>query len=178
MSSDPLDLNVSNNAEIIDLPDFLVHQLKDILWTEKYLLRKLPEIREHVTSVRLHIGIENHIKETEVHVKRLEEVFSAINEPVQMQSYVAMQGIIQDALETINTTRAGSMVRDVCVIVCLQKIWHYKIATYGSLKAFATVLGHPQAADLLEQTLNEEKNADAVFSNIAEIFINEQAAGE
>lgn len=177
MSWNSPDLNVSN-ATINDLPGFLVHQLKDILWTEKYLLRKMPELRPYITSARLLIGIENHIKETEVHIKRLEEVFMVINEPIQIQTYVTMQGLIKDAMETIMATRAGSMVRDVCIIVCLQKIEHYEIATYGSLKAFATVLGHPQAADLLEQTLNEEKNADAVFSNIAELFINEQAAGE
>lgn len=177
MSWNSPDLNVSN-ATINDLPGFLVHQLKDILWTEKYLLRKMPELRPYITSARLLIGIENHIKETEVHIKRLEEVFMVINEPIQIQTYVTMQGLIKDAMETIMATRAGSMVRDVCIIVCLQKIEHYEIATYGSLKAFTTVLGHPQAADLLEQTLNEEKNADAVFSNIAELFINEQAAGE
>ncbi|MOA44059.1 hypothetical protein D3C78_1662870 [compost metagenome] len=81
-------------------------------------------------------------------------------------------------MKTIKATKLGSMVRDVCIINCLQKVEHYEIASYGTLKTLAIVLGHPQAADLLEQTLNEEKNADAIFSTIAEVFINEQAAGE
>ncbi|AFD06603.1 YciE/YciF ferroxidase family protein [Solitalea canadensis] len=178
MSASPLDLNVSNNAEIKGLPDFLVHQLKDILWTEKFLRRQMSEIRSYVTSARLRMGIENHMKEIDKQIWRLEEVFLVINEPVQMQPNVGLKALVQDAMKTIKATKLGSMVRDVCIINCLQKVEHYEIASYGTLKTLAIVLGHPQAADLLEQTLNEEKNADAIFSTIAEVFINEQAAGE
>ncbi len=114
---------------------------------------------------------------TERQVKRVEDVFASIDEKAVAKKCEAMAGLTKEAEEIMKETDEG-MVRDAAIISAAQKVEHYEIASYGTLRAFAKTLGLEKAAKLLEQTLNEEKDADESLTEIAEAFINVEAAHE
>ena len=160
------------------LHQLFIAELKDIYWAEKYLVKNLPKMAKKATSAELKKAIENHLGETEQQVTRLEEVFRSVDEKPAAKKCDAMAGLIEEAEGTIDETEEGSLVRDVAIIACSQKVEHYEIATYGTLKALAAIMGHTEAEQLLNITLDEEKDADSTLTDIAEGFINKQAKGE
>lgn len=160
------------------LKEFFVDSLKDIYWAEKALTKALPKMMKKATSAELKTGIENHLAETENQVKRLEQVFETIGEKASAKKCAAMEGLIKEAEEIMSETENGSMTRDVGIIAASQKVEHYEIATYGTLRTLANVLGYSQASQLLNQTLEEEKKADSLLTEIAEGFVNEAATKE
>jgi ferritin-like metal-binding protein YciE len=149
--------------------------LKDIYWAEKALVKALPKMIKKATSEELVSALEDHLRVTEEQVSRLEQVFESLDKKAQGKKCEAMAGLIKEAEEIMSETADG-VVRDAGIIAAGQKVEHYEIATYGTLCAFAKTLGEDEAAELLAETLNEEKEADELLSQIAESSINVEAA--
>jgi len=160
------------------LKEFFIDQLEDLYWAEKKLVKTLPKMQEAATSQQLKDAFATHCNETQNHVSRLEQVFGIIGEEVDSSKCPAMAGIVDEGEDIIDDTDEGSAQRDVGLIFAGQKAEHYEIATYGGMITLAKTLGYDDAADLLAQTLSEEKQADELLTNIAENDINYQAASE
>ncbi|HEY9001464.1 MAG TPA: ferritin-like domain-containing protein [Mucilaginibacter sp.] len=160
------------------LNELFIDELKDIYWAEKHLTSALPKMAKAATSDELRSAIENHLQETENHVDRLEHVFESIGEKAVAKKCEAMAGLIKEGEEIISETEKGSITRDVGIISAAQKVEHYEIASYGTLKTLAGVLGYDDAVELLEATLQEEKNADDTLTQVAESSINQNAKNE
>lgn len=160
------------------LQEFFKEELKDIYWAEKHLVKTLPKMAKAATSEELKAAFMDHLKVTQTHVSRLEEVFGLLGEKNQAKKCEAMEGITKEGEGIIEDTEAGTSTRDVGLILAAQKVEHYEISTYGGLAQLATTLGLDQVADLLQQTLAEEKEADSLLTGIAENDINYEAAEE
>ena len=152
-------------------------ELKDIYWAEKELVRAIPKMIKNATSDELIEGLTMHLEETIVHVDRLEEVFEAIDQKPEAVKCEAMAGLVKEAVQIMEECEEGPM-RDAGIISAAQKVEHYEIATYGTLAQFAKTLGLEDVADILEETLEEEKAADRSLTEIAIATINLEAAGE
>lgn len=150
-------------------------ELKDIYWAEKALVKAIPKMIKKATSEDLVTALENHLGETEGHVQRCEKVFELLGKPAQAKKCEAMDGLITEAEDIMDESDEGVM-RDAGIISAGQKIEHYEIATYGTLRTFATTLGLDEISDILEETLNEEKLADETLTEVAMSAINVQAA--
>ncbi|WP_316841857.1 ferritin-like domain-containing protein [Pedobacter gandavensis] len=157
---------------------FFIDELKDIYWAEKHLSKALPKMQKAATSTELAAAFEKHREETNNHIDTLEQVFEQLGEKVQAKKCDAMAGLLEEANAIIEDTEKGTLVRDAALILAAQKVEHYEIATYGTLRTFALNMGHTEVAELLQQTLDNEKETDAALTEIAEEFINEQAAAE
>ena len=160
------------------LQKFFEDSLKDIYWAEKSLTKALPKMQEAATTEELKDAIEEHLAQTETQVKRLEQVFELIGKKAEAKKCEAMAGLIKEGESIIEETEDGSMTRDVGIIMAAQKVEHYEIATYGGLAQIATTMGLDEAADLLNETLEEEKDADELLTEIAENNINWEAERE
>lgn len=157
------------------LRDLFLDGLKDIYYAEKALVAAIPKMAQNATSPELVEALTGHLKVTKTHVTRLEEVFKAIDEKPEAKKCEAIMGLIKEAEEIMGATEKG-MVRDAGIILASQKVEHYEIATYGTLRTFAKTLGENEASALLQTTLDEEKEADEKLTEIAEAFVNEEAA--
>ena len=166
----------SNNESMLE--KFFEDQLKDIYYAEQQLLKALEEMKAAATTEELEDAFDNHKKQTERHVKRLEKVFDMIGVKAQGKKCEAMEGLIKEAKSIINETKSGTMTRDAALIIAAQKVEHYEIATYGGLVQLALTMRKRRAADLLEKTLNEEEDADQLLTYIAESHINFDAEEE
>lgn len=167
-------------AEVQDsaLNELFLDELKDIYWAEKHLSKALPKMIKGATSEELKSTIQAHLTETENHVVRLEQVFQSIGEKAVAVKCEAMAGLLKEADEIVSETEKGTLTRDVGIISAAQKVEHYEIASYGTLKTLAGVLGYSEAAELLKATLAEEKNADSLLTKVAENSANNQAKTE
>jgi ferritin-like metal-binding protein YciE len=150
--------------------------LKDIYWAEKALTKALPKMLKKATSDELKQAIENHLSETEEQVGKVEQVFELLGKRAVGKKCEAMAGLIKEAEEIMKETEDGAM-RDAGIIMSGQKVEHYEIATYGTLRTFADMLGQEEAASILEEILEEEKNADETLTDVAR-SINVQAMEE
>ncbi|MBT1705976.1 ferritin-like domain-containing protein [Chryseosolibacter indicus] len=168
----------SGTAADSKLKEFFVHQLQDILWAEKKLVKTLPKLQEAATNDELKQAFATHLEQTKTHVERIKEVFSLIGEEAETQKCPAMAGIAEEGEEIIDETEEGTSQRDVGLIFAAQKAEHYEIATYGGLVTLAQTIGLNDAAEVLQQTLAEEKETDSLLTQIAESKINYQAAME
>jgi len=173
-SMSPVDTEKDKSA----LLKLFTDEVKDIYWAEKYLLKALPRMAKGATSGELRSAIETHISETENHVMRLEQVFGILGKSAQSKKCDAMEGLVEEGKNILEDTEVGTMTRDAGIIAASQKIEHYEIASYGTLRTLANVLGLSDAAGLLEQTLEEEKRTDVNLTTIAEGFVNESALQE
>ncbi len=152
-------------------------ELKDIYWAEKALTKALPKMIKNATAQELVEALQNHLEETEGHVTRAEQVFEVLGKKATAKKCEAMAGLIKESEEIMSDTEKGAM-RDAGIISAGQKVEHYEIASYGTLRTFAETLGLTEAVELLEETLNEEKAADEKLTEVAESSINMEAAGE
>lgn len=166
------------NVEDSTLNELFVNELKDIYWAEQHLVKALPKMAKAATSEELRSAIEEHLGETENHVSRLESVFDSIDKKTAAKKCEAMAGLIKEGDEIVSETEKGTFTRDAGIISAAQKIEHYEIASYGTLRTLANVLGYTEAAELLEVTLEEEKNADSRLTEIAESGINSSSRNE
>lgn len=157
------------------LNELFIDELKDIYWAEKHLAKSLPKMSKAATSDELKSAIETHIVETENQITRLEDVFASIDEKPAAIKCEAMAGLIKEGEEIVSETEKGSLTRDAGIISAAQKIEHYEIASYGTLRTLALTLGYAEAADLLQATLDEEKKTDVLLTQIAEGGINDSA---
>lgn len=172
-----------SNSKNEDMPNSKFHklfvdELKDIYWAEKNLVKALGKMQKAATSEELIDAISNHQEQTKEHVARLEQVFEIIGQAPKAKKCEAMEGLIAEGQEVVDDTEEDTAVRDAGIIICSQKIEHYEIAAYGSLRTLANKMGHDEVAQLLEQTLNEEKETDSLLTQIAESSVNEDAAAE
>jgi ferritin-like metal-binding protein YciE len=152
--------------------------IKDIYWAENHLVKTLPKMQKAATAKTLVEAIASHLEETKVHVSRLEQVFELLGEKVQAQKCDAMEGLAKEGEGIVESTEPGTATRDVGIILASQKVEHYEIATYGGLTQLAKTLGLDDVAELLYQTLSEEKAADQKLTDVAESDINYKAADE
>jgi len=160
------------------LAEFFVNELKDLLWAENKLVDTLPEMAEAATSAELKSAFEQHLTETEEHVERLEQIFDILGIEPDSRKCEAMAGIVDEGDEIISATEEGTAQRDVGLIFAGQKAEHYEIASYGGMIALAKTLGYYEVAELLVLTLDEEKTADALLTEIAESQANLAASNE
>jgi ferritin-like metal-binding protein YciE len=171
--------NVSGAAKgNSQLEKFFTDSLKDIYWAEKALTKALPKMQKAATTEELKTAIEEHITQTEGQIERLEQVFELFGKKPQAKKCDAMEGLIKEGESIVEETEDGSMTRDAGIIMAAQKVEHYEIATYGGLVSLARTLGNDEAAGLLEETLNEEKQTDEGLTEIAEGSINWAAEQE
>ena len=160
------------------LQALFVTELKDIYWAEKHLVKALPKMKKAATSPELQNAIETHLEETKVQVTRLEEVFGLLGEKAQAKKCDAMEGLVEEGEGIVEETEDGTATRDVGIILASQKIEHYEIATYGGLTQLAKTLGLYDAAEILGETLAEEKKTDELLTEIAENNVNYEASEE
>jgi len=149
--------------------------LQDVYYAEKQLTKTLPKMAKEAENEELKKAFTDHLKETEGHVERLEKAFEVIGKPARGKTCDAILGIIAEGKEVIEETD-DDQVLDAGLIAAGQAAEHYEIARYGTLCAWAKLIGKPQVARLLHETLEEEKHADKVLNEIAERAVNRQAA--
>jgi ferritin-like metal-binding protein YciE len=160
------------------LEKFFFDQLKDIYYAEQQMLKALNEMKSACTTEELEDAFEEHHKQTEKQIKRLEKIFQLVGQKPEGKKCEAIEGLIKEAKTIINETMEGSMTRDAALIIAAQKVEHYEIATYGGLVQLALTLGKHRAAALLDKTLLEEEEADHNLTYIAESHINFEAEEE
>ncbi len=152
-------------------------ELKDIYWAEKALTKALPKMLKNASAPELVEAIENHLAETEKQVQMVENVFELIDKKPVAKKCEAMAGLLKEGEEIMKDTEKGPQ-RDAGIISAAQKVEHYEIASYGTLRTFANTLGLDEAAAILDEILQQEKNADASLTEIAESSINVEALEE
>lgn len=157
---------------------FFIDQLQDIYWAEQKLVKTLPKLAGAAHSAELREAFMNHLEETKNHVTRVEQAFSMMGEKPEDKVCEALKGIAKEGEDIIDETDDNTSQRDVGLIFAGQKAEHYEIATYGGLVQLARTIHRGDVAELLGQTLNEEKKADELLTHIAEQGVNEQAAAE
>jgi len=160
--------------QIDNLEKLFVEQLKDVYNAEKQITRALPRMSKAATDEDLKGAFDQHLRETEKQVERLERIFKDLGKNPQGKRCAGMEGLIEEAKELLNED-VDEEVLDAGLIASAQKVEHYEMAAYGCLKTYARLLGNSDAEQLLEETLNEEKNADQLLTEIAERSINVEA---
>jgi ferritin-like metal-binding protein YciE len=166
---------MESTMSLDSLQDLFVTELKDIYNGERQLVSALPRMAKAASSPQLTQAIIKHLKETEGHVARLEQIFQSLDLPVRGKKYKGMEGLLEEGKEIMAEEGQGSVV-DAALISAAQKVEHYEMAAYGCLCTYAKLLGHNDAAKLLAQTLKEEEAADEKLNELAEGGINEAAA--
>ena len=162
-------------AEMGTLHDAFIDELRDSYDAEKQLTKALPKMAKAANSPELREAIESHLEETRQQVERLEQVFESLGEKARGKHCDGIAGIIQEA-QAVMQEDFDEPTADACLIASAQRAEHYEMAAYGTLVAWARAMGHDEAADLLQETLDEEKAADEKLNTLAEGGINEQAA--
>ncbi len=160
------------------LEEFFVEELKDIYWAEKHLHKNLPKLQNAASSPQLKKAFEDHTRVTADQISRLEEVFRFLDQKAEAKKCEAMEGLVNEAQSIIEDTEKNTSTRDVALIMAAQKVEHYEIATYGGLAQLANTLGLEKIANLLGESLTEEKETDELLTDIAENDINYQASNE
>lgn len=165
----------SHSGEARELRALFEKQLKELYWAEKAMIESIGAVAGETSSKDIIEVLQNHRDETIWHATRLEKIFSIAGIPVSALKYKAVECLLTECTELIAETKRG-VVRDAGIIAVLQKIKHYEIACYGTMRAYAIALREEEAVTLLEETLEEEKDVDLQLSNIAESHINIEAA--
>jgi ferritin-like metal-binding protein YciE len=156
------------------LKDLYVDELRDLYDSEQQLIKALPKMVKAAYSAELRSGFEQHLEQTRGHASRLEQILQGLGEPVKGKKCKGMQGIVVEGGEAISEGYEGPLM-DAALISAAQRVEHYEIAGYGTVHAFALVLGEEEAASLLEQTLQDEKETDETLTQLS-AHINPQAA--
>lgn len=164
------------STEFNSFQDLFVEQLKDLYDAENRLTEALPKMADAANSSQLKQAFQSHLRETQGHVARLEQVFQQISVEPKRETCEAMKGLISEG-ETMIKAKGDPDIKDAALIAAAQRVEHYEISGYGTARTFAQRLGLTQAANLLQQTLQEEKAADEKLNTIAESSVNRQAAG-
>jgi ferritin-like metal-binding protein YciE len=159
------------------LQKLLVDELADLYDAEQQIVKALPKLIDASSSSELQQAIKQHLSVTQEHVQRLEECFSELGESQARKKCKGMAGLISEGEDLVKGDFEAS-TRDAGIIGAAQKVEHYEIAAYGTARTLANTLGHSRVADLLEETLEEEKEADELLTQIAESAVNTEAASE
>jgi ferritin-like metal-binding protein YciE len=162
-------------ATINTLDKFYEKELRDIYNAEGQLVKALPKMAKAASNEELKRAIEDHLEQTKGQVERLEKVFKSLGVAVRGKTCAAMEGLIAEGKEIMEEEDLEDNVLDAALIAAAQKVEHYEIATYGTLISWAKQLGYEDQAELLEQTLTEEKEANSLLTEIAENSVNSLA---
>lgn len=157
------------------LEKLFLEELKDIYNAEKQILRALPKMAKAAGSPDLQQAFTKHLKETEGQVQRLERVFQELGQSARGKTCKGMQGLLEEGKEVLEKEGETAVI-DAALIASAQRVEHYEIAVYGCLRTYAQLLGHSQAGQLLQQTLQEEEATDKKLTELAEAGINDAAA--
>jgi ferritin-like metal-binding protein YciE len=157
------------------LMELFEDELKDIYWAEKALMKAIPKMIKNATSKELIDALTSHLSETKNQVSRVEQVFDSIDKKASAKKCDAMEGLIKEAEDIMESCESGAMC-DAGIISAAQKVEHYEIASYGTLRQFAETLGLKKAVSLLEATLKEEKAADQKLTKVATTAVNVEAS--
>ena len=158
--------------------ELFLGETQDIYWAENHLAKALKKMAKVATHKKLAEAFEEHLDATLMHVERLNKVFELLGEKPKAKKCLAMEGLLSEADEVIGETEKDPFVLDVALIICAQKVEHYEISAYGSLRTLAEVLGKKDVAELFQATLDEEKQTDEKLTEIAIGFINQDAFEE
>jgi ferritin-like metal-binding protein YciE len=157
--------------EMESLRDLYLEELKDVYNAEKQLLKALPRMARAATHDELRSAFEDHLNVTEEQVRRLETIFDDLGKPARGKKCVGMEGLIAEGKEMMEEDMEPEVL-DAALISAAQRVEHYEIAAYGTLRTYARQLGFDNHADLLQQTLDEEGEADKLLTQIAESAVN------
>ena len=148
------------------LQDLYLEQLKDLYDAENQLIKALPKMAKAASSAELRRAFEEHLEKTKEHAQRIETIFEGMGEKAKGQKCKAMEGLVKEGSEVIEEDMVEG-VKDAALIAAAQRVEHYEMAGYGCVRTYANLLGDSEAANLLEQTLQEEKEADELLGSIA-----------
>jgi len=169
--------NQSSGMKSNQLMKLFENELKDIYWAEKALTKAIPKMIKNATSEELIEALEKHLTETKEQIERAEQIFETIGKKAIAKKCEAMDGLIKEAEQIMDECEEGAMC-DAGIIAAAQKVEHYEIASYGTLRQFAETLGLDDAVELLQETLDEEKSADEKLTEVAIYAVNIQAEQE
>jgi len=161
--------------DVRTMEDLFLEEIRDLMDAEKQIIKALPKVAKACTAQELIDGFNDHLEQTRTHVERLELIFTGLGAKSGGVKCKAMEGLLKEGEEMISITEPG-MVRDAGLIAAAQRVEHYEMAGYGAARNFAQLLGRQEAAELLELTLVEEREADELLTEIAETMVNERAA--
>lgn len=162
--------------EINSLRELYVEQLRDLYDAENQLIKALPKMAKEASSDELRQGIEEHLEQTRGHAERLEQIFEQLGEKAKGKKCKAMQGLLDEGKEVLEEDMEED-TKDAAIIAAAQRVEHYEISGYGTARTYANLLGENEAAGLLEETLNEEKETDQKLTQLAEEINVEAAEG-
>jgi ferritin-like metal-binding protein YciE len=154
-----------------------IEQLRDLYDAENQLIKALPKMAGESTSEELRQGFEEHLQQTREHAQRLEQIFEQLGEKAKGKKCKGMEGLVKEGSEVFDEDMEGD-VKDAAIIAAAQRVEHYEIAAYGTVRTFANLLGEREAVSLLEQTLEEEKETDQKLTELAEDINVQAEAGE
>jgi ferritin-like metal-binding protein YciE len=152
---------------VANIEELLISELKDLYSAEKQITKALPKMAKGASSPDLRNAFETHLEETNGHVERLEQIFEMLGKTGRGKVCHGMQGVLEEGSEMLGDTKKGD-VRDAALISAAQRVEHYEMAAYGAVREYANLLGRKDVARLLEQTLEEEKQADEKLTRIAQ----------
>jgi ferritin-like metal-binding protein YciE len=163
--------------DVKTMEDLFLEEIRDLMDAEKQITKALPKMAKATTSEELSEAFNEHLEQTRGHIERLERIFSEIGARSGGVKCKGMEGLLKEGDEMVSLTDPG-LVRDAGLISAAQRVEHYEMAGYGSARTFAQLLGRDTAADLLQETLDEEKETDERLTEIAESMVNERAMSE
>jgi ferritin-like metal-binding protein YciE len=170
-------MGLFSSMTLNSLNDLFVVQIQDLYDAEQRLTKALPKMADAASNKELKSAFQHHLRETEQHVSRLEKVFSIMGLSAQRETCEAMKGLIAEGDEAISAG-GDPAVRDAALIAAAQRVEHYEIAGYGTVRTLAEQLGHKDVARILQETLNEEAACDKKLTQIAESRVNVKAAAK
>jgi ferritin-like metal-binding protein YciE len=156
------------------MDELFLNELKDVYNAEKQLVAALPQMAKAAQSPKLQQAITKHLRETEGHVQRLEQILRSLDEPLRGKKCKGMEGLIEEGKKILEEDGAAAVI-DAAIISAAQRVEHYEIAAYGCLRTYARLLGHTEADRLLQQTLAEEEATDQALTALGEGGINQAA---
>jgi ferritin-like metal-binding protein YciE len=156
--------------------DLYVHELKDLYSAENQIIKALPKMARTASSEELRAAFEEHLEQTKEHARRLETIFEGMEMSARGKKCKAVEGLIEEGKQTMEQDAEPSVL-DAALIAAAQRVEHYEIAGYGCARTYARLLGEDEAAELLQQTLDEEGETDKKLTDLAERAINLEAVG-
>jgi ferritin-like metal-binding protein YciE len=159
--------------KVESIEDLFLDELKDLYSAEKQITKALPKLVKAASTQELSAAFDSHLQETKGHVERLEEIFQTLGKKGTGKTCEGMKGVLEEGSEVIQEIEKGP-IRDAGLIAAAQRVEHYEIAGYGSVRSFAQLLGKQDIVELLEETLQEEKAADEKLTKISE-SVNQEA---
>ena len=163
-----------SHMKLDSLKTLYIEELRDLYSAENQLLKALPKMAKKASTPELKEAFQNHLEETRTHVERLDEIFERLEKKPTGKTCKAMKGLIEEGSEIMSEDGLASVL-DAGIIAAAQRVEHYEMAGYGTVRTFASILGEDEAEGLLQETLDEEGAADEKLTEIAESVVNEEA---